>query len=1019
MTNVKKSLINRKLMAFSLTINIFTSELIFILIMKKIQYFFYFLMLITAFACSKTTKTTSYETKTHTDTNGFNYETVENDPTGLRLYTLENGLKVYLSQNNDAPTIQTYLAVRAGSSYDPKESTGLAHYLEHMVFKGTDKFASNNWEAEQEYIKQISDLYEAHRAESDIIKKEAIYSKIDSTSYIASGYAISNEYDKMVSSLGATATNAHTSTEETVYHNKIPANELNKFLTLESERFSKLVLRLFHTELEAVYEEFNRGLDSDPSKTFHALMDGLYPTHPYGQQTTIGTSEHLKNPSMIDINNYFDKYYVPSNMALVLVGDLEFDESIQMVNNTFGKLEAKEVIHPELPKESPATEIVVREVYGPTSENISFGWRTNGIDSDDAKYITLIERLLSNSSAGLIDLNLDQKKLIQSCLTWSYMLNDHGLIAFDAWPKEGQSLDELKDLILGQVDLIKKGEFEDWMLEAVINDLKLNEIKQYENTTALASSYYSTFIHRQNWQDRASYLDDLKKISKEELMAFANELFKDNYTIVYKKEGVDESIVKVKNPGITPIQINREDQSPFLKDFTAMESEDLKPVYVDYQKEILREKLDSGIEIAYVQNKNNDLFSMNVIFDMGKDNDKKLTLAVGYLESLGTDKYSAEELAKEFFKLGISYSVNTGSDRSYVSLSGLEENLDKGLELLEHLMANVVVDQEAYDKYVSSILKNRSDGKTEKDNILWNGLSSYAQYGEESRLRNIFTVDELNNVDPSELVGIIKDLNNFKHRVFYYGKNLDKAKTALNKHHTIPSDLKDYPPAVKYEQLATGKNIYFVDFDMVQAEMFFVAKGDQFDSNKLAVSSVFNSYFGGGLSSIIFQEIRESKSLAYSAYAGYSNASKKESDNIVYAYIGTQANKLPQAVDAMMYLMNDMPEAEAQFQSAKEAALKKISAQRITKSNIFWNYERLLKRGINYDNREEIYNEIQNMTMKDISSFFDTNIKGQDYSISVIGNKKNLDMKALKKLGQIHEMDIDYLFNYNESEVKQ
>ena len=369
-------------------------------------------------SCKDSSKKELYTTEKHTDPNGFTYEAVSNDPTGLRLYTLDNGLKVYLSQNNDAPTIQTYLAVRAGSSYDPKESTGLAHYLEHMVFKGTDKFASNNWEAEQEAIKQISDLYEAHRAESDIIKKEAIYSKIDSTSYIASGYAISNEYDKMVSSLGATATNAHTSAEETVYQNKIPANELNKFLMLESERFRKLVLRLFHTELEAVYEEFNRGLDSDPSKTFYALMDGLYPTHPYGQQTTIGTSEHLKNPSMIDINNYFDKYYVPSNMALVLVGDLEFDESIVMVNNTFGKLEAKEVIHPELPKEELATEIVVREVYGPTSENISFGWRTNGINSDDAKYITLIERLLSNSSAGLIDLNLDQKKLIQSCLTW-------------------------------------------------------------------------------------------------------------------------------------------------------------------------------------------------------------------------------------------------------------------------------------------------------------------------------------------------------------------------------------------------------------------------------------------------------------------------------------------------------------------------------------------------------------------------------------------------------------------------
>lgn len=987
--------------------------------MKKLQFLFYSLLLITTFACSKSDTNLTFETESHSDVNGFKYEAVSNDPTGLRIYTLENGLKVYLSQNKDAPTIQTYVAVRAGSSYDPKESTGLAHYLEHMVFKGNDKFGTNNWEVEQGYIAQISDLYEDHRASQDPEEKETIYRKIDSVSYIASGYAIANEYDKMVSSLGATGTNAHTSSEETVYHNKIPANELDKFLSLESEKFRKLVLRLFHTELEAVYEEYNRNLDNDPAKTFFALMDGLYPTHPYGQQTTIGISEHLKNPSMLHIQNYFDKYYVPSNMALVLVGDLEFDETIKKVNATFGTLEGPEVEHPVLPKEEPATEITIREVYGPTSENISFGWRTGGILSKDRKYVALIERILSNNSAGLIDLNLDQKKLIQSCLTWSYMLNDYGLLAFDAWPKEGQSLDELKDLILGQVDILKKGEFDDWMLQAVINDLKLSQIKEYESSTALAGSYFKAFIHRESWEDKVKFLNDLEKVSKEELVAYANELFKDNYTIVYKREGVDENIVKVKNPGITPIQINREEQSEFLKDFIAKESEDLKPVFVDYKKEIKREKLESGIELAHIQNKNNDLFELNVIFDMGKDNDKKLTLAVGYLESLGTDKYTAEELAKEFFKLGVRYSVNTGSERSYITLTGLEENLDKGLELLEHLMANVVADQEAYDKYVQSILKARSDGKTEKGNILWTGLNSYAQYGENSRLRNIFTVDELNNMDTSELVNIIKELKTYKHRVFYYGKNLSQAQEALNKHHKIPAELKDYPPAIEYEQMATGNNVYFVDFDMVQSEMLFISKGDTFDPEKMAISNVFNSYFGSGLSSIVFQEMRESKSLAYAAASMYQSANKKGKNDLVWAYIGTQANKLPQAVDAMLELMNNMPEAEAQFHSAKEAALKKISAQRITKSRIFWSYEGLLKRGIDYDIRKDMYKQIEELTMEDMSAFFNNNVKGQNYSVSVIGNKNDLDMKALKKLGKVHEMDIDYLFNYKETEVKQ
>lgn len=983
---------------------------------KKSNYLLLLFTLLLLVSCKKTQK---YETTSHTDANGFSYETVNDDPTGLRLYTLDNGLKVYLSKNNDEPRIQTYIAVRAGSNYDPKESTGLAHYLEHMVFKGTDKIGTSNWEKEKELIAQISDLYEKHKAETDETKKEEIYREIDRVSQEASKLAIANEYDKMVSSLGATGTNAHTWFEETIYKNKIPANELDKWLKLENERFGKLVLRLFHTELEAVYEEFNRTQDSDFRKSYYAMLRGLFPNHPYGQQTTIGTAEHLKNPSMVQINEYFNKYYVPNNIAIVLVGDLEFDSTIKKVNDTFGKMKSKEVEHPTLPVEDPIDGIVTKEVFGPNNENVTVAFRTGGLGTEDEKFITLIDMILANSNAGLMDLNLNQKQLVQRATSSPTFLNDYGYLRFSGTPKAGQSLDEVKDLMLDQVEKIKKGEFDDWMIEAVVNDLKLYQTRQYENSTALASMYYNAFIHGENWSDKVKFLDDLKKISKEELVNFANKFFKDNYVVVYKRQGQDNNIVKVKNPGITPIALNRGAQSDFLKDFIAIKSEDLKPVYVDYKKEIKKNKLDNGIELSYIKNKNNDLFDLNIIFDMGKDNDKKLALAVGYLEYLGTDKYSAEELKKEFYKLGINYSVNTGNDRSYVSLSGLQENLDKGLELLEHLMSHATVDQEAYDKYVASILKARENGKTQKGNILRGGLNSYAQYGENSRLRDIYNADELKSMNPNDLVDIIKDLNNFKHRIFFYGKDENIAKTALNSHHKVPSELKDYPPAKEYKQLTTGKNVYFADFDMVQSELFFIAKANKFDPKKMAAATVFNSYFGGGLSSIVFQEIRESKSLAYSAYAGYGSASKKDNDDIVYAYIGTQANKLPQAVDAMLNLMNNMPEAEDQFKAAKEAALKKIAAQRITKSNIFWNYESLLKKGIDYDNREEMYNEIKDMTMEDLSNFFKNNIKGQDYSVSVIGNKNDLDLKALEKLGKVHVMDIDYLFNYTNTDVKQ
>ncbi|WP_133547094.1 M16 family metallopeptidase [Salegentibacter sp. 24] len=950
--------------------------------------------------------------KNHTDEAGFNYVTYKNDPTGLRLYTLDNGLKVYLSQNEEEPKIQTLIAVRAGSTYDPADNTGLAHYLEHMVFKGTSEIGTQDWEKEKVLLKEISNLYEEHKKTSNPEEKKNIYRKIDSVSQEASKLSIANEYDKMVSSLGSEGTNAFTSSEQTVYVNKIPSNELDRWLTVESERFSELVLRLFHTELEAVYEEFNRGQDSDGRKQYQAILEGLYPNHPYGTQTTIGKSEHLKNPSMEAIHDYFNTYYVPNNMAVILSGDLDFDTTIKKVNDAFGGYKQKEVIHPSFPEAEPITAPVEKEVFGPTSESVYLAYRTKGVGSEDQKKVILIDYILANSQAGLIDLNLNQQQKVQRASSFTNFDNDYGFHMLYGMPKADQSLEEVKDLLIAEVEKIKSGAFEDWLIKAVINDLKLSQIRQYENASAVAYAHLDAFIHFQDWEENLKFLDELSTISKQELVDFANAHYKDNYVAVYKRKGEDPNITKVENPGITPIQLNRDKESDFIVEFNKTESPALQPQLIDYKEAIRESETKSGLPISYISNETNDLFNLYFIFDMGQDNDKELALASGYLDYLGTDKYSPEEVKQEFYKLGINYFISSGTDRTYVGLSGLKENLPEGMKLLNHLWENATVNEEAYGKYVKQILKSRQDGKTQKGNILFNGLMNYGKYGEDSRLRNVYTASELQKKDPAELVQKLKDLRNYKQRIFYYGKDLENAVTSLDQNYKVPTVLKEYPEAKTYTEKENGGNVYFVDYDMVQSEMLFLAKGQNFDPKNMAATSLFNTYFGSGLSSIVFQEIRESKSLAYSAYSSYQMASEVNKPNYVMAYIGTQANKMPQAVEAMMELMTNMPEAEEQFQAAKEAALKQIAAERITKTSIFWNYESLKKRGLEKDMRKEMYETIQDMSLADLKTFFNENIKGENYDVMVIGNRNEVDMNALAKLGEVQEMDIDFLFNY-------
>jgi zinc protease len=943
------------------------------------------------------------------------YISVENDPMETRIYTLENGMKVYISVNREKPRIQTNIAVRAGSKNDPSDATGLAHYLEHMLFKGSSQIGTMDWEKEAPLLKKISDLYEEHRNTTDPEKRKRIYAQIDSVSYEASKFAIPNEYDKMISSLGAKGTNAFTSYEQTVYVNDIPSNEFEKWLMLESARFKELTLRLFHTELETVYEEFNRGQDNDYRKVYAAVDSLLFLNHEYGTQTTIGTGEHLKNPSMEKIHEYFSTYYVPNNMAIILAGDLDPDAAFEKIKKYFGNYETKAVPEYSFQPEEPISAPREKTVYGPRSESVTIGFRAGGTDSgDEPLYASLVSEILTNGQVGLIDLNLMQKQKVLSAYAYYSELKDYGKLVLSAEPKDGQTLEEARDLLLAELEKFKKGEFEDWMLEASVNNYRLQQKKYLESNNFRAYMMRDAFITGKDWSEVVNTDKKLAAITKDQLVDYANKNFNNNYVIVYKRTGEDKSLHKVEKPKITPVQINREVQSPFAVQFDTLESERLNPLFVDYKSALDIVELSNGLKLTYSKNENNDLFYLYYLLDMGGNHDPKLQMALKYLPFLGTDKYSVEDIKKEFFKMGIEYDVFASSDQVYVYCSGLEESFEKGVELFEHLLANAQPNEEALAEMINDELKERQNKKLEKFYIHQYGMGNYAKYGEENYFNDVMSTDELKAITAQELVDRIKSLTNYKHEIFYYGSREKGALTeSLPGLHNVEAELMDYPTETTYAAVKNDKNrVYFVDYDMVQTEILLVSEDGMFDKSVWPYARIFNEYFGAGLSSIMFQEIRESKGLAYTAYSYYAIAGRSDFPSFVQAYVGTQRDKLQDAMKVLLELMNDMPEANDQFEDAKLAALKKIESERIVNREVFWNYRSLKKRGIDYDIRKEHYETIKNMSMDDLKKFFEDKIANRKYTFCVIGKKSDIDFNVLAELGEVKELSLEEVFGY-------
>ena len=949
----------------------------------------------------------------------YEYETVPGDPLEARLYTLDNGLKVYMSVNKDEPRIQTYIAVRVGGKNDPAETTGLAHYFEHLMFKGTTHFGTQNYEAEKPLLDQIEQQFEIYRKTTDEAERKAIYHTIDSLSYEASKLSIPNEYDKLMAAIGANGTNAYTSFDVTCYTEDIPSNQVEEWAKIQADRFRNCVIRGFHTELETVYEEKNMSLTRDSRKVWEATLAALFPHHPYGSQTVLGTQEHLKNPSITNIKEYYKTWYVPNNMAICLSGDIDPDEMIATIDKHFGTLQPNPDLPVlDLPKEEPIAAPIVREVLGPDAENVTLAWRLPAASDPDAELMQVVSQILYNGQAGLIDLDLTQQQKTLSAYAYPSLMADYGTFEMAGRPKAGQTLEEVKDLLLAEVKKLREGNFDDALLEATVNNFKLYQQYQLQSNAGRADWFVQSFVNGTDWANEVSQLDRASKVTKEQVVALANKYLGDNnYALIYKRQGKDPNEKKIDKPQITPIAMNRDTASAFLRQIQeeAAAAAPIEPVFLDYAKDLTQlTAKDGALPVLYKQNTKDDIFQLVYLFDMGIEQDRYLGMAARYLEYLGTSDLTPEQVKQEFYRMACGFGVSSGTRRTYVTLSGLNEYLPQAIALFEKLLADAQVNPQAWSNLVADQLKARQDAKLNQSSN-FSRLMQYVFYGPKATQVQL-TEAELKAVNPQALVDRIHGLNTYKHRILYYGPSTsDELLAVIDREHHTADALKDIPaPDFRLTLQQTPETrIYVAPYDAKNLYMMqYSNRGEKFDPASEPRRQLYGEYFGGGMNSIVFQEMRESRGLAYSAWAGLNSPGYLDENYYFVSQIATQSDKLMDAVNTFNDIINDMPLSENAFRLAKEGMLTRLRTDRVNGASVIWNYLDAQDLGLTEDRRIRLYNELQSLTLDDVAAFQQKWVKGRTYTYGILGNKKDLDMEALRKLGPVTELTTEEIFGY-------
>lgn len=923
-----------------------------------------------------------------------------NDPMAVAVYRLDNGLLVYLTHNSQTPDFYAEIAIRAGAKFDPPDATGLAHYMEHLLFKGTRHFGTLDYEQEKPHLDRITELYEQHFCETDPQKRKEIYAEINKESQEASRYAIPNELDSMYDMVGGSWLNAHTGFEEIVYQVKVPSNRLRQWAAIESERFAHPVFRLFQTELEVVYEEKNRTLDDKYWIIHEAVMRALFKNHPYGRQSLVGSIEHLKNPSLRKLYGYCDTYYVPNNMAIVISGDIDGEEAIRVIDEYFSSWKQKRLPRPQQWREKPLKGVERVHVNYLGEEYVLLAFRTARFKHRDFEPLVLFDMLLGNSAISLINLDLVLPQKIRSAGSYAQIYNDYGVQFLWGVPKEGQSLEEVEALLLVEVERLKKGEFDQSAINDIVTNINIEHKRDLESNDLRVSEMRDSFVSFVTWKHWLGQIERFQRVEKNDIIRIAKEYFKGNYVAGYR-HNKQHDIPAVQKPELAAIEIDDTRQSAFAKQVLSMPVDEIDPDYIDPDSDYQTVQDENGIRYYYTANPLNDLFTFTISFDVGSRQNNVLGPAIGFLNKSGTRSLSPQELERAWYGLGSRVALSAGEDEATITLAGLDEHFEASLALLAEALFYPTSDQATLAEFKEIVRVQRRDMKEDLSSIL-QALVEFNLYGNESAYLSMVPMSQLEAMSIEEFFGAIKDLFTYTSTMSYVGSRpLEEVRALVGKYLKGSVHLRS-PPAYQPRRLRLPEmtEIYFFDKAMAQAHVAVSSAAENYDEKTTPAGQMFNSYFGG-MSGLIFQELREARALAYSAWGHYDFADRANGQNVMRLGIATQADKTTEALGVVAELLDRTALTPERFLQAQESLLNHYRAARVTFRDVVWVVRAWERLGLTPDPRRERFATIKAMTIEQLEEFYERGVAHRLKLISIVGDKNKIKIPSLQEIGRI------------------